>query len=154
MFFAGRGCGSAATDLASQTLDRAAEKLASSEEVESREPARYVFQVANFILLEHLRSHQASPLNADIAAAPIPGEENAKLRCCKQCLGELPEDDRNILQDYYLGEKKGEAKRIRGQVASELGVAQGALRIKVFRVKQKLLQCLSRCLESGEQRLM
>jgi DNA-directed RNA polymerase specialized sigma24 family protein len=149
LYFTGRGCGAAAAELASEALDRTAEKFAAEEGPENREPARYIFQVAKFIHLEHLRSPQPGPLDFETAAAPRRDDESIQLKCCKQCLSQLPEEERDILQDYYLGEKQGEAKRIREAVAGELGVAQGALRIRVFRAKQKVFKCMNQCLQNG-----
>jgi DNA-directed RNA polymerase specialized sigma24 family protein len=106
--------------------------------------------MAGFILLEHLRRPKTAQLNPDVAAAgPEDNDEPVRVRCCKQCLSRLPAQDRELVCDYYLGGKKGEAKIIRFEVAGELGIRQGALRIKVFRLKQKLFQCMRSCLETG-----
>jgi hypothetical protein len=60
-------------------------------------------------------------------------------------LNQLPEEDQVLLRDYYLGVTVGEAKRIRADVASDLRVRQGALRVRVFRTKQKLIKCVGVC---------
>lgn len=149
VFFAGRRCGSAAAELASETLDRAAERFVLGGEADQRDPARYLFSVAHFIALEHFRSRPVIPLHENVAVTPaVAPDEPARIVCCRTCLSQLPETDRSMLQDYYLGRKEGEAKRIREQVASDAGKAQGALRIKVFRLKQRMLHCMNECLQS------
>src|SRR4051812_103709 len=151
MYFAGRGCESAAADLASQTLDRAAEKAAQLAQSQDRNPGPYVFQVANYILLEHRRRPRTRELSDDIAMSSAKsGDDNEYLHCCIKCLNQLLVEDRTLLKDYYVGERKGEAKEIRKGLAVELGVASGALRIKLFRLKQKLYGCMSECRRSAK----
>lgn len=145
LYFLGRGCGMWAEDLASRTLDRTAQKFRSGGMIEDREPGKYIFQVAGFILLEHLKKPRTTPLEQDTLVTVHPAEEETEIHCCKRCLAELSESDRNLLQDYYQGRKKGEPKRIRGDVAADLRLRPGALRIKVFRLKQNLLKCMAQC---------
>jgi DNA-directed RNA polymerase specialized sigma24 family protein len=75
--------------------------------------------------------------------------QSAKLACCKECLDQLPEEERVLLRDYYLGARVGEAKRIRAEVASDLSVRHGALRVRVFRTKQKLIRCIGVCTKAS-----
>jgi len=147
MYFAGRGCGEFASDLASQTLDRAAVKFSEGDVNEGSEPSKYIFGVARYILIEHQRRPRPLLLVLDNVSsiASHTNTNSAKLTCFKQCLNRLPEEDRVLLRDYYLGTTVGEAKRLRAEVAGDLRVRQGALRVRVFRTKQKLIQCIAIC---------
>jgi hypothetical protein len=148
MYFTGRGCGVWAADLASETLDRTAGKFSDGGVIEDREPGRYLFHVAGFILREHFRRHKEAPLEPDIAGTSPAIEEPVAVFCCKSCLRRFSNDEKTLLQDYFAGEKEGESKRIREEVATDLNLAPGALRIKVFRLKQKLTRCMTECLQS------
>jgi len=48
----------------------------------------------------------------------------------QQCLQGLPEDERQILLRYYVGD--------RASLARELRMTENALRIRVFRIRRKL----------------
>ena len=145
VYFLGRGCGMWAEDLASQALDRTAQKFQNGCAIEDREPGKYLFQVAGFILLEHFKKPRVTPLAPDMLITVQPVEDKPEVRCCKGCLAQLSEEDRNVLQDYYQGFKQGEPKRIRGDVASDLRLQRGTLRVRVFRLKQNLLKCMAKC---------
>ena len=148
-YFLGRGCGTWAGELASQTLDRTAEKFSDGGEIENREPGKYIFQVARFILLEHLRKPRSAPLVHDIGVQAAATQEDPSVRCCSECLALLSGEDRQVLQDYYQGVKRGESKRIRREVACELSVPGATLRVKVFRLKQRLTKCVTTCVQRG-----
>jgi hypothetical protein len=147
VYFAGRGCGMAADDLASEVLDRTTGKFLDGGGIEDREPAKYIFQVARFVLLEHFKRPPQVPLMPDIPVAAPPIHEQHELLCCKQCLDKLSEQDRVLVQDYYQGDRKGEAKRIRGDVANDFSLLRGTLRVKVFRLKLKIMKCIAACVE-------
>jgi DNA-directed RNA polymerase specialized sigma24 family protein len=147
MYFTGRGCGIWASDLASEALERTAGKFADGGTIEDREPGPYLFQVAAYLLKEHFRNQKEAPLEPERVAAATSIDETAEMFCCKSCLRRLASDEQALLQDYFAGERQGESIRIREELATELGIAQGALRIKVFRLKQKLVQCITDCLD-------
>ena len=148
LYFLGRRCGVRAEELAAMVLDRTAEKFSDGRQIEDREPGRYIFQVARYVLLEFYKKNLTEPLPPEIpAASPLPKDERTETACWKECLEGLSEEDRHLLQDYYQGEKKGEGKRIRGEIAGDFGVQPGALRIRVYRLKKRLLDCMAGCVK-------
>jgi len=147
-YFLGRRCGVRAEELASVTLDRTAEKFTDGREIVDREPGRFIFLVARNVLLEFYKKAPMQPLPPQLPA-PLPERKDERIEtpCWKECLAGLSMQERDVLQDYYQGEKKGEGKRIRSEMAGDFGVERGALRVKVFRLKKKLLACIAGCLK-------
>jgi hypothetical protein len=105
IYFLGRGCRAWAAELASQTLDRTVLKYLEGGEIDKREPGRYIFQVAGFILLEHLKRPPTTPLAVEVLATTATVDNRVEVQCCKRCLAQLPEKEQGVLQDYYLGQK-------------------------------------------------
>ena len=59
-------------------------------------------------------------------------------RCLERCLNTLSPDGRQLLEAYYLSG--------RSELISRLGVTPNAVRLRVFKEKQRLRSCMARCL--------
>ena len=149
-----RGCPSP-DELADETLDRVASKLEAGVEIHS--PESYITRVAYFVFRELVRREQRrrTALKAvENEPRPNPEEplqEGERRRCFHQCLGGVEPTERQHLMRYYEGDKSVKIEN-RRQLAADLGVAAGTLRIRMHRIRQRLEKCIRDCLErhSGE----
>lgn len=62
--------------------------------------------------------------------------------CMRNCLRELPPDNREFIVAYHHGDNK---KEIRKSLADKLKVPINVLRIKACRIREGLQKCVSRC---------
>lgn len=159
--FEWRGCTSP-EDLADETINRVARRLAEGIELRSNDPYGYFCGVAHLVYKEVLR--RASRESRALASGgwpPAANEEepsDARLECLRRCLAELPPDQRDLVLQYYQGNnyqgnnyhgknEQGENNiRNRQQLAREAGIPMNALRIRIHRVRRKLESCVHACL--------
>jgi DNA-directed RNA polymerase specialized sigma24 family protein len=142
--FASRGCYDA-EDLADETINRVATKVAGIREEYSGDPALFFYAVANRVHLEYRRKkepHHPPVFLIDSA------ELEKRFSCLEKCLDVLTPDNRDLVVQYYQNEKKAKIKQ-RKQLAVRLGIAPNALRIRACRIRASLLSCVLKCL--GEE---
>jgi DNA-directed RNA polymerase specialized sigma24 family protein len=142
-FFEWKGCAGAA-DLADETLNRVAVKLASGEDVRTDEPRRYAFGVARFVYLESIKRN-ARLARAD-SEVPAPAGDDAahreaRLAALEACLDTLPPRVQQMLLRYHEDDGRQRIDH-RKQLADELGIALNALRIRVHRVRAQVEACV------------
>ena len=106
-FFEWRGC-SFPEDHADETINRIAKKVAEGEQILN--PSGYAMGVARLLLLEILKSRQReqSALTEigqanDAYVDSNDGED--RLDCLRDCLQTLSADNRELILQYYQGEK-------------------------------------------------
>lgn len=153
--FEWRGC-AAPEDLADETINRVARRLAEGVELRSADPYGYFCGVAHLLYKEVLRrasrEHRALEGSGELllpTALPVISEEESgddRLDCLRRCLAELPADQRDLVLRYHQGESN---IRNRKALSEELGIPMNALRIRVHRVRRKLESCLEDCLKRG-----
>lgn len=136
-YFEGHHC-TPADEHVDETIDRVARRLSAGEQILSTDPVRYFYGVAKNVFLES-RKHQA-PLQPprDIPFV-VECPSSSRLACVKCCLDALPPHARELLEAYYLDPRAG--------LAAREGVTPNALRLRVFKEKQKLRACIARCLQ-------
>jgi hypothetical protein len=141
-FFERRGCLESAR-LADETIDRVIKKLPEIYDQYTGEQAKYFYGVAQRIYKEHLRIPQIIPY------APKPEDsiiEERKDRCRQQCLDKLSAEDRLLITDYYLKEKRDKTEH-RRNLAIKYGLTGNALTVRAFRIRSALNMCLEECLQ-------
>jgi len=150
--FEWRGC-DGAEDLADETLNRVARRLAEGVELQSSTSFGYFYGVAHLVYKEVLRrsSREYRALESGEWPQPIytPEEEeptDRRLECLRCCLAQVTQDQRDLLLRYHQGENN---IRNRKALADELGVPLNALRIRVHRVRRKVEDCVHSCLKHG-----
>ena len=74
-------------------------------------------------------------------------ETQERIDCLRQCLAALPQKSRDLITEYYEGEGSAKINR-RKNLASNLGMQLNALRIRACRLREKLEECMGRCLVS------
>jgi RNA polymerase sigma factor (sigma-70 family) len=148
--FIWRGC-SEAEDLADLTINRVARKIPELARTYVGDPARYFYGVAKNVVLEY-RKHEATQ-------APLPvlsQRDDAHLReaaadlerrheCMERCLGELSDDNREIITRYYQRERQ-EKVDSRKELARQLGMSAMTLRVRAHRLRNFLYECIQKCL--------
>jgi len=146
---------SACEDLADETLERVANKLAAGEIVHAEDPTRFVCGVARLVAFEaRRRQGRTRPLpESDILATPPPRDREVdRLHAClDHCMAELDAESRGHLLEYHSGD--GQA-RIAGRkrMAERLGVSLNQLRVRLHRLRGELERCLDTCLSSPRGR--
>ncbi len=141
--FASRGSWEA-EELADETIDRVSKKVADLAADYVGDPSLYFFGVANRVFLEWRRKSTLAPPESP----PDPGSAEDKERadqCLNRCMANLPLPQRRLLLEYYREEKQAKIDR-RKALAVEFGLTDNALKIKVFRMRATLQECLLNCL--------
>jgi len=142
--FACRGC-LEPEDLADETIDRVARRLNDIEQTYAGEPVRYFYGVAKKIQLEHGRP-KPSP------QPPVCDEESDRdeleYECLEHCMQKLLPEHRELVLQYYY-EELGAKIVHRKQLAEQLGIAVNALRIRVYRIRASLVECIQQCMDGA-----
>jgi DNA-directed RNA polymerase specialized sigma24 family protein len=119
-------------DLAQEVLVRGLTRLARG--VIAPDPIRYFYGVAGNVLREDRRlSYKAQALNLDevmLSLLPVDYRDPAMVILVDEYLALLPPRDADLLVRYHTDD--------RAALAAELGIGSGALRTRVFRVKETL----------------
>ena len=145
-FFEWRGC-SFPEDHADETINRLAKKVAEGEEILN--PSGYAMGVARLLLLEIMKTRQReqSTLNeiqhsGEVYVDSDDGE--SRLTCLRNCLQSLSADNRDLILQYYQGEKS-EKIRNRKKLMERLGVPVNTLRMRALRLRERLQGCVEEC---------
>jgi DNA-directed RNA polymerase specialized sigma24 family protein len=141
-----KGC-SDPEDLTDETVNRVTLKLPEIKESYAGNPLWYFIRVARHVWLESLRSKEVSfevvPEPVVVQRNPDPARE-----CLQQCLALLPQNQRELVLDYYLNRKKAKIDLHRA-MAEELGLSPNALRLRTHRIRANLEKCVLECLDAA-----
>ncbi len=161
IYFDRKNC-RAPDELADETLNRAARRLEEEGTITDASPAHYCYILARYVFLEYQRrgEHRYVSLDAlpesgaasSALAAPAPVTEPRQellLGCLERCSRKLDPDHRDLIFEYYQGEKREKIEH-RRTLAARLGLTPNALSIRACRIRDKLEACVRRC--SGEGR--
>jgi DNA-directed RNA polymerase specialized sigma24 family protein len=131
------------------TIDRAARRIDEGEHIVNL--TGYLSGIARYVYMENLKdpSRALLPLDSvDRHSFDPPAEDEereARLRCLDACLEKLPAGDRDVIMGYYQEEKRAKIN-FRKQMADRLGVGLNALRIRAYRIRNRLEDCVVKCL--------
>ena len=141
---------------ADETFNRLARKL--DEGVEIRNINDYTYSVARLVWLEAIKGgdkhpapldeSQHEPIAIDISREVAEKEDS--LACLDDCLDALPGESRDLIMEYYVDEKRGRIDR-RRDLAQRLGLRRDALANRAQRLRDKLEQCVTRCLQKKQR---
>ncbi len=149
-FFEWRGC-SFPEDHADETINRMAKRVAEGEAILNH--SGYAMGVARLLLLEinKGRQREQSAL-AEIGAAPdvyvAEDDGESRLTCLRSCLQTLSPDNRELILQYYQGEK-GEKIENRKKLLERLEIPVNTLRMRALRLRERLQSCVEECLGSA-----
>ncbi len=146
-FFEWRGC-PFPEDHADETFNRLARKVAQGEEIQNL--AGYAMGVARLLLLEIIKGRQReqsalNELGAASEATSEPDDGEHRLTCLRSCLETLPPDNRELIIQYYQGEKSNKIKA-RKKLTEQLGIPVNTLRMRALRLRERLQVCVEDCL--------
>jgi RNA polymerase sigma factor (sigma-70 family) len=153
-FFQTRKC-TYAEELADETLYRAAGKIRQGVEVLNL-PA-YCYGIARHVWQEALNKSETgiptleedAPGGAHRLPHQIDEIENKEQRdCLEKCLRELPPDEAELFIAYFIHDDISNAEA-RREIAERLDITPTALRLRIMRIREKLLECVRKC--SGEK---
>jgi DNA-directed RNA polymerase specialized sigma24 family protein len=74
-------------------------------------------------------------------------EEADGMDCLRRCLGEMSQEDRDLMITYY-GKEKQEKIASRKLMAERLGIKMETLHMRVHRLRESLKKCMKRCRSS------
>jgi DNA-directed RNA polymerase specialized sigma24 family protein len=150
-------CACDAEDLVDQTLDRTAQKL---EEQEIHDVVAFAWGVAGNIRLEankraarkvairdaYDEEEYASDSGRTEKDLHAKIDRDRQFKCLQRCIQRLSEDDRKLFVDYYRSaEDSGQARQ---RLAARLGVTINALRVRINRMRDRVEDCVARCMAS------
>ncbi|HEX8072476.1 MAG TPA: hypothetical protein VF546_21190 [Pyrinomonadaceae bacterium] len=142
---ASRGCYQAEF-WAHEAIDRIVEKIDKIVPDYQGDPAYCFYGYAKQVIKECIKDENPPYVPPD---PPSPEDESREHDCLDDCLKKLPAEDREIILGYYS--KDGREKiNHRTEMAQKLGIGLNALRIRVYRIRLALKDCIEECLERGE----
>src|SRR6185369_387480 len=147
-FFEWRGC-SFPEDHADETINRIAKRVAEGEEILNY--SGYAMGVARLLLLEINKGRQREQQAlAEIGTSSEvyeeePDDSESRLVCLRSCLQTLSADNRELILEYYQGEK-GEKIQNRKKLMERLGIPVNTLRMRALRVRERLQGCVEECM--------
>ena len=131
-----------------KTVDRVIRIIERGDEYSS--PVALFYGVARRIWLENTKEPRLDPLSKKEMSSPQPDDcssQEQSLRCLEICLAKLSESNRNLVTVYYAGQGH-EKIETRKKLAAEHG-GGSALRLKAFRIRAKLCNCVTDCLKQA-----
>lgn len=143
-FFYLKGC-AGAEDLADEVINRVATKLPVLDLSGSVKPINLFYGFASNISLEYF-NHQKTreiELNDDLHLA---AKETVakKQNCLEHCLAKLPDEDGDLIVEYFCVEKAEKLER-RRNLMEKMQLSVSAFQIKIHRLKMKLRECMEKC---------
>jgi DNA-directed RNA polymerase specialized sigma24 family protein len=148
-------------ELADEVLDRVGRK---PPEETIRDVSEFVIGVARNLRLEAYKKSQREthiedrPGGQEFLADPRDHEQEivadldkqTRLTCLRECLENMNSVDRALALDYYSAQEEKQ-KVHRQRLASAAGITMIALRVRANRLRERLEQCVSHCLEARRQ---
>src|SRR5262245_3340306 len=138
-------------ELADETLNRLARKIDEGEEIEKNVIALSL-GIARFVFLETLkrpdnRRTEMKELST-VAAPPERREEDDDLWtvCLRECLLGVSDENRALIIEYYQDEGRARIDD-RKILAARLGLSSNALFSRAKRTRDKLEECVTRCVK-------
>jgi RNA polymerase sigma factor (sigma-70 family) len=162
--FEWRGCVHA-EECADETFNRVAQKICDGTSIWTDDPYSYFHGVALNVLREYWRSAEQAAKTleemAQIQDRSVDPEDlllheteqrkkERLLECLNRCLQKLPPESLHLITKYHQGEEATDKTR-RKELAQSLGIPLNALRIRAFRIRAAIEECVKNCLERGPE---
>jgi len=132
--------------LADETINRVTLKLPEIKETYVGNPLWYFISVARHVRLESLK--QKEVYYDSVPEPVIQPEPDFARECLRQCLNLLPAEERDLVLDYHMNNKRAKIDLHR-RMAEELGLSTNALRLRIHRIRVGLERCVIACLNGA-----
>ena len=151
-YFERKGC-DVPDDLADETLERVTRRLDEVGKIDVETPAKFCYITAKFVFLEYLRSGRRKEIpvetadleNFEARTTPYNEDDGEMLGgCLDRCLSTINAGDRDLIFEYYFGERRAKIDH-RRELAARLGVTPNALAIRACRIRERLERCIREC---------
>ena len=142
--------------LTDEVFDRVAKKVHHLKDSYVGDPKLYFYGVARNLIKEIPKKikTQISLQGTEPASDPRreAEQEAAHMRedCLRLCLQKLSKEKRELIVAYYARDKQAKIDH-RIEMAQRLGISVETLRVKAFRIRATLEQCLERCIDRMAQ---
>jgi RNA polymerase sigma factor (sigma-70 family) len=149
--FTYKGC-SDVEGLTDEVFDRVAKKIHEVRPIYVGDPRLYFRAVANNLVKENLKKvkTQVSLEGIDLPSPTThqhKQETTAALEeCLQSCLQKLSAENRELIVSYYSKVKQAKIDH-RSELARRYGISVETLRVKVYRMRISLEECIERCLK-------
>ena len=149
-FFEWRGC-AFPEDHADETINRVAKRVSEGEEI--RNPAGYFLGVGRLVLLEVYKEREKQQLALSELAYTSDQHQSVddlepRAECLKRCLEGHTPDNRELILQYYQGEKAAKIEN-RRKLSARLKTPLNTLRMRALRLRERLLLCVTDCLKES-----
>jgi DNA-directed RNA polymerase specialized sigma24 family protein len=133
-----------AEELADETINRVTVKASEVAKNYVGDPTSYFHGVATKVWLESLRKKPPPPA-PDLFTPDETAEVERQDACLERCMEEVTPANRKMLVDYYRYDGRAKINN-RKEMATQLGIAPNALRIRVLRIRAVVQECVFGCL--------
>jgi DNA-directed RNA polymerase specialized sigma24 family protein len=139
-------------ELANKTIDRVARKLPEIIGTYKGDPEPYFFSCAYYVYKEYLKRPIVQSLatmdfrDPTATSSEEMSEKELLDSCLRHCLGELGKESRDMILEYYRGDRQVKIKA-RKALADQLGIELTNLRLRAQRVRSALKKCILDCME-------
>lgn len=148
--FMWRGCHDP-EGLTDEVFDRVARKVHDVRPTYEGDPRLYFRAVANNLIKEYLKKTKT---HLSLEGVDLPKQQKTEIEdvtadmeeCLQWCLQELSSEKRKLILAYYAKEKQAKIDH-RSELAQSFGISVETLRVKVYRIRGSLEQCIERCLK-------
>ena len=137
-------------ELVDRTVERTARKATEGIDLRHR-PFPYFYGIARRIALECSRQQEQQRQQqrqlAELQLEPGSNIPDQRLACFEHCLDRLPQAGSELLWSYF-DRRGGQRIAQRRRLAMNMEISELALRLRVHRLRSKLVNCVSACLQS------
>lgn len=132
-------------ELTDATLNRVARLLAAGQQLRTDDPTKYVLGVGRLIHLETVKREVRSKKSLDDTRPKTSvhdaNEREQHAATLEFCLAALSAEDREVILVYHEGQGQARIDR-RKDLATKLDMPLNALRIRAFRIRGRLEECM------------
>lgn len=139
-----------------EAFDRVAKKVQEVRPTYEGDPRLYFRAVANNLIKENHKKIKSQLSLEDIDPPKLvitESEEETAAdidECLQLCLQKLSADKRALILGYYAKEKQAKID-YRYELAQKFGITVETLRVRVFRIRESLAECIGSCLKRKQK---
>jgi RNA polymerase sigma factor (sigma-70 family) len=146
IIFNNRGC-AVSEDLVDETFNRVMRRLPAMIGSYEGKPAPYIYKTAQNVYLDYVKKvWEPIPENLPEPIRPENHNEAMAYECLDQCVQQLSPNHRKLVLGYYRENKQAKIDN-RKEIAESLGIEPNAMRIRLYRIRNTLRQCINDCLQ-------